>query len=152
MTDNTFEEAIRVALLNKRAQLEASRSIWVDIDDTVITLYGNQEKGEIGYNPNKRGRKSYLLRLATIPEPKEFVALELLGGKASAHGINGFFEKIIKNLPPNYVLEGIRADSGFFSESNLTWIEDQEVDYHVKAKQYSTSKKSDYSSKQNGKK
>ena len=143
MTDHTFEEleAILVALLNKRAKLEGPRSIWVDIDDTVIVLYGNQEKGEIGYNPNKRGRKSYLLRVATIHETREVVAMELLGGKASAHGIGDFFEKITKNLPSNYVLEGIRADSGFFSESNLTWIEDQEVDYHVKAKQYSTIKK-----------
>ncbi len=96
MDGGTLEEleVISVALLNKRASFEGPKSVWIDIDDTIITLYGEQENGEIGYNPKKRGRKSYRLRVATIHSTKEVIAMELLGGNASPHGIDGFFEKI----------------------------------------------------------
>lgn len=32
----------------------------IDIDSTVITLYGEQEHAEVGYNPQKQGRRSHL--------------------------------------------------------------------------------------------
>ena len=31
-----------------------------DLDSTVLTVYGRQERAEVGYNPKKRGRPSYL--------------------------------------------------------------------------------------------
>ncbi len=31
-----------------------------DLDSTVLTVYGRQERAEVGYNPEKRGRPSYL--------------------------------------------------------------------------------------------
>ncbi len=35
------------------------RRVLFDLDSTVLTLYGHQEKARIGYNPRKRGRPSY---------------------------------------------------------------------------------------------
>src|SRR3972149_9968874 len=37
----------------------AARAIF-DLDSTVLTVYGRQERAEVGYNPQKRGRPSYL--------------------------------------------------------------------------------------------
>ncbi len=44
----------RAALLGR-----PGRAIF-DLDSTVLTVYGRQERAEIGYNPKKRGRPSYL--------------------------------------------------------------------------------------------
>ncbi len=35
------------------------------MDTSVLTVYGQQKRPEIGYNPNKRGRRSYLALLCT---------------------------------------------------------------------------------------
>lgn len=133
-------EEILVALLHKRAELEGPKSVWIDIDDTVITLFGEQENGAIGYNPRYKGRKSYMLRVATIHSTREVIAVKLYDGKASGQEMGDFLDVVNKNLPKNYVLEGIRADSGFFSESNIEWIEEQEADYFIKVKKNTTIK------------
>ena len=40
--------------------LPAKRTTLIfDIDSVVVTIYGNQEKAKIGYNPKKHGRRSY---------------------------------------------------------------------------------------------
>ncbi len=36
----------------------------LDLDSTVLTVYGHQEKAAIGFNPKKRGRPSYLALLS----------------------------------------------------------------------------------------
>ncbi len=40
------------------------REVWLDIDDTVITLFGNQEGAVVGYNPRYRGRPSHKAKVA----------------------------------------------------------------------------------------
>jgi len=39
-------------------------SMWVDVDSSVKTAYGNQDGVEKGYNPHKRGASSYHPQLA----------------------------------------------------------------------------------------
>lgn len=36
------------------------RSVIFDLDSTVLTVYGRQRGAEVGFNPHKRGRPSYL--------------------------------------------------------------------------------------------
>jgi len=131
---------VNLALLHRRAEIEGPKEVWVDVDDTVITLFGEQEEGKVGYNPRYHGRPSLMLRVATIHETKEILAIELLDGKATGHNIQTFLDKIEANLPRNYVLAGIRADCGFFDEANLEWAEGHELDYLIKVKQNSTIK------------
>ena len=49
-----LHDAWRAAMLG-----EPSQAVF-DLDSTVLTVYGRQERAEVGYNPKKRGRPSYL--------------------------------------------------------------------------------------------
>ena len=43
----------------RRRMLSSMTSMILDLDTTVLTVYGRQEGSRIGYNPKKRGRPSY---------------------------------------------------------------------------------------------
>jgi hypothetical protein len=43
-----------------------------DLDSTVLTLYGQQEKARIGDNPRKRGRASYHPLVCFEGQTKDF--------------------------------------------------------------------------------
>ena len=47
------------SILSLKAQCDSPREVWLDIDDSVITVFGQQKGSEIGYNPRYRGRASY---------------------------------------------------------------------------------------------
>ena len=47
------------ALLDVKARMEPTREVWLDFNDTVVTLFGHQEGAEVGYNPRYRGRPSH---------------------------------------------------------------------------------------------
>lgn len=49
----------------------ALSDIWIDVDSEVDGVYGNQEGAEVGYNPHKKGQKSYHPLMAFIAETKE---------------------------------------------------------------------------------
>ena len=44
----------------RRAMLGQPPRAIFDLDSTMLTVYGPQERAEVGYNPKKRGRPSYL--------------------------------------------------------------------------------------------
>ena len=51
--------------------------MWIDVDSTVNEVYGNQEGVAAGYNPRKKGQKSYhlLMTFIFIKETKEVFCL-----------------------------------------------------------------------------
>src|SRR5438128_7678251 len=60
-----FARSGRQALLQlhdrwRTAMLGPTARAIFDLDSTVLTVYGRQERAEVGYNPKKRGRPSYL--------------------------------------------------------------------------------------------
>ncbi len=113
-------------LLCQKARTEPPRSVWLDVDDTVMTVFGDQEGAEIGYNPRYRGRPSYKAKVAFVAGSAELVNADLLGGKtASNGGFLPFFEQTLAAMPPRTVVEGVRMDKGFFDEANFTFLEDR---------------------------
>ncbi len=46
-------------MMRARNDLEGYEWITLDFDSYVRTVYGNQQRARIGYNPRKRGRKSF---------------------------------------------------------------------------------------------
>lgn len=56
--DSAKIEPLRRVLAATAKRTEGKKRI-LDFDSTAETVYGNQEDAEIGYNPNKHGRKSY---------------------------------------------------------------------------------------------
>ena len=40
--------------------------VTLDLDSSVKTVYGNQEGANVGYNPHKKGKKSYHLTVSKV--------------------------------------------------------------------------------------
>jgi len=129
-------------ILWRKACTENVREVWIDIDDTVITLFGDQEGGETGYNPRYHGRSSLKLKVAFVAETGELVYLRLVGGKANARkDLLDFIKEIEASLPPNYILKGVRADSGFPDQEVMGYLEERQIAYVFKLPKKATIKK-----------
>lgn len=124
------------ALLSLKADLDGPRSVWLDFDDSVITVFGNQEGSEVGYNPRYHGRSSYKVKVTFVSGSAELFNADLCGGKTASNG--GFLEFLKETLakidPRKTVVEGIRIDRGFFDEANFIYLEDEGLQYVCKGK------------------
>jgi hypothetical protein len=64
-------------LLARKAQSEGCRSVVLNIDDTVCTVYGDQEGAGVGYNPKKNGRQSFKEKVGILASTNEVINLTL---------------------------------------------------------------------------
>lgn len=127
--------SINKGLLARQAKFYGPREIMADFDDTVVTVFGNQEKACVGYNPRYHGRPSYKEKVGVISGTKEVVDLTLEeGSHNSNYEFLAFFKRFEESLPPEWILKRVRCDSGFFSDDNLTYFEDHGYEYTVKAR------------------
>lgn len=91
------------------------KSVTIDTDTTVHTLYGRQMGGRKSYNPKNKGKKSYQPILSFLAETKEFVAGELRNGdRPSGKQIARHLREVFQSLPRCVVRFFARADSGFY--------------------------------------
>jgi hypothetical protein len=126
-------QQINQSLLALKANIEGCREVWLDIDDTVITLFGNQEGGEVGYNPRYHGRPSYKAKVAFVSESAELANIRLYGGKTASNGqFAEFFKEMLALLPQMLIVKGVRMDKGFFDDKNFTFFEDNQIEYVCK--------------------
>ena len=134
--------SINRELLTRQAKFYGPREIMADFDDSVITVFGNQEKACIGYNPKYHGRPSYKEKVGVVSGTKEIVDLTLEeGSHNSNYEFLAFFKHFEGSLPPEWILKRVRCDSGFFSDDNLTYFEDHGYEYTVKARMTENMKK-----------
>ena len=68
----------------------ALSDMWIDVDSTVDGVYGNQQGADVGYNPRKKGQKSYHPVIAFVAETKEILHSWFRCG--SAYTSNGIVE------------------------------------------------------------
>ena len=116
----------------KKSQLEG---ITLDADSTVKTVYGNQQGAEKGFNPKKRGAKSYHPLLAFVSELKLVVNSWFRCGSAyTSNGIGEFIKQIKALLPSPIKQVFFRADSGFFNGALFALLESYHWTYLVKVK------------------
>ena len=108
--------------------------ITLDMDSTVITRHGTQEGAMRGYNPGKRGRPSHHPLLAFVAEARMVANFWLRPGNAhTANNALAFIESTLRHLGSKTV--GLfRADSGFFDEAILSFLEGRKIDYIISAK------------------
>ncbi len=52
----------------------------LDFDDTVCTVFGNQEGSANGYNPRYKGRPSFKVKVGIISKTNELLDLTLEAG------------------------------------------------------------------------
>lgn len=106
-----------------------------DLDSTVLVVYGRQEKARIGYNPRKRGRRSYFPLLCFEAQTRDFWHGELRPGDVGApRGALQCVRACFRKLPAKQHRVILRADKGFFDHKLIDWVEQQHAQYVIVAR------------------
>lgn len=91
---------INQRLLSLKAKSEGTKESAADFDDSVIKVFGSQERSDIGYNPKYHGRPSHKEKVGIISGAKELVDLTLEeGSHHSNHDFLDFFKRFESSLP-----------------------------------------------------
>ena len=107
----------------------------LDLDSTIFQRSGRQQGAAKGYNPQRPGRKSHHPLLAVLGEAQCVLHAWLRAGNTSAsRGISHFLSEALALLPAGWKLRTVRADSGFFSEELLEFLEERGLTYIVVAR------------------
>jgi hypothetical protein len=94
--------------------------IAVDIDSTVETIYGNQQGGRKGHNPQHRGKKGYRPVLCFIEQTREYLWGKLRKGETVSGEETAKMIHAIKDYLPACVKQVlIRADAEFISWASV---------------------------------
>lgn len=126
------------------AEAEARKRIWskrwfsritLDMDSTVIGVSGSQEGAEKGYNPEKKGQRSYHPLLCFVAETTECLHNWFRSGSAyTSNGAVEFLKECYERIPRRVAHIFVRADSGFFDGDLLDFLEDRQSEYLIKVK------------------
>jgi hypothetical protein len=114
-------------------------SLIFDLDSVVLTLYGHQQGARVGYNPKKKGRRSYHPLLCFEAYRQEFWQGSLRPGNTIANtGVVFFLQRCLAKVPACIARSRIRvrADSGFFGGKFIGTLENQGLGYVIVAKEY----------------
>jgi len=125
------------------AEDEARRKVWskqwfgrvtLDLDSSVRGVYGSQEGAAKGYNPHKKGQKSYHPVFCFIAENRECLHHWFRCGDAyTGNGAAEFIKECYSRRPKRVWKIIFRGDSGFFCGGNLDVIEEHQDEYLFKA-------------------
>ncbi|BBJ23370.1 transposase [Candidatus Nitrotoga sp. AM1P] len=108
--------------------------ITLDMDSTVITRYGTPEGGAKGYNAAKPGRLSHHPLLAFVAECRMVTNFWLRpSNSSSANNTLQFLESTLPHLESK-IVGLLRADSGFYDDAILTFLQGRHIDYIISAK------------------
>jgi len=104
----------------------------LDLDSTVSQRAGHQQGAAKGYNPRRPGRQSHHPLLAVLAEVPLVLHGWLRSGNAgAARGAVAFLSEALELLPLGLKLRCVRADSGFFEDPLLTFLEARDLPYLV---------------------
>lgn len=107
----------------------------LDLDSTVLERYGKQEGVKRGYNPRKPGRGSHHPLLAVLGEAYFILHGWLRSGNTAAgRGAVEFLKEGLAKLEGREWIRVVRADSGFFDQELLQYLEGLELRYIVVAR------------------
>ena len=109
--------------------------VTLDMDSTVIGVTGTQDGAAKGFNPQKKGQKSYHPLLCFVAETRECLHNWFRTGSAyTANGASEFIEECFTRLPKKIYKVFVRADSGFFDGKLIDVLEEKKSDYLIKVK------------------
>jgi hypothetical protein len=106
-----------------------------DLDSTVLTVYGHQERAEVGYNPKKRGRPSYLPLLCFEGNTQDCWDGSYHPGKTHVSTITvPMLVRAFSKMPAATHEVRVRADGAFFDHKIIEFIEQKRAFYVIVAK------------------
>jgi len=117
----------------------APTTLIFDLDSVVLTLYGQQQGARIGYNPKKKGRRSYHPLLCFEAHRQEFWHGSLRPGNSAANtGVVPFLQRCLAKVPSHIARSRIRvrADAGFFSGKLIGFLDQMGLGYVIVARLY----------------
>ena len=107
----------------------------LDLDSTVVTVFGHQEQAAVGYNPRYRGKRSYHPLLCLEANSSFLWDTELRPGNAGTwEGSVELLASCFLNVPPDIRELRVRADAGFGFGPVLEMIETRAAQYAVVAR------------------
>lgn len=118
------------------------RNLWgrrsaltLDLDTSVLTVYGRQEHAEIGYNPKKRGRRSYLALLGAEAATGDVWEASYHPGNAHPSTIfPAHLERAFAKIPQAVREVRVRADSAFYDRAIIEFLEAHAARYTIVAR------------------
>jgi hypothetical protein len=111
--------------------------ITIDFDSTVITRYGEQEGSAKGYNPNKKGRNSHHPLMAFISQTRMVANAWLRpGNTAASSSCIEFMQETFQRCLASKEVGLVRADSGFYTEDILNYLESEHKNYVIAVRLY----------------
>ena len=108
--------------------------VTLDFDGSVIGTGRFAEGTAVGFNKNKKGQRSYYPLFCTVAQTGQ--VLDILHRSGNVHdskGAQDFIISCIKQLREvlsNVIIE-VRMDSAFFSDTMVSMLESQEVEYTI---------------------
>lgn len=137
-----FSDAVWSFTMNNLFRLLKIKEDYLTFDSTVLTRYGDQEAVEIGYNPKKKGRGSHHPILAFLNRSRFIVNLwNRPGSTSSGNGIIEFAKQTLERIGTSVNILGVLADSGFYNEIFLDFLEEKKIEYVIAGVLYSTLQK-----------
>ena len=113
----------------------ALRTVTLDTDTTVHTLFGNQMGGRKGYHPKHQGKKSYPPILTFLAETRESVSGELHNGdRPPGPEIARHLKSVLAAVPLPVDTIFARADSGFYCGDAVVAYESRGVQFIISAR------------------
>lgn len=121
-------------LISRLPQLEKGYSL--DLDSTIFSRHGAQQQGAArGYNPRRPGRLSHHPLLAVLAEANFVLHSWLRSGNAgTSQGAAQFLSEALGLLGAQHRIRCVRADSGFYGDHFLSFLEERALPYIVVAR------------------
>jgi len=106
-----------------------------DLDSSVVTVFGRQQRAEVGYNPRYRGKRSYNPLLCLEANSSYLWDTELRPGNAGTwDGSVELMASCFVNVPSDIRELRVRADAGFGFNPVLEILEAGPAQYAVVAR------------------
>jgi len=106
-----------------------------DLDSTVLTVYGRQQRAQVAYNPKKRGRPSYLPLLCLEGNTQDCWEGSYHPGATHVSTITiPLLERAFPKLPDSIREVRVRADAAFFDHKIIEFIEGKRAFYAIVAR------------------
>jgi hypothetical protein len=108
----------------------------LDLDSTIFSRHGTQQQGAArGYNPRRPCRLSNHPLLAVLAEANFVLHAWLRSGNTGAgQGAVQFLSEALGLLGNAYHVHCVRADSGFYADNFLSFLEERALPYIVVAR------------------
>lgn len=136
-----FDSAEKIQMLKQvndqvtTRSLKNQKTVILDFDSSVETVYGEQKGTAVGYNPRDHGKASFHPLFCFDGISHTALNFELRAGDAyTSDGTADMLEDTLKRLPETIETLYSRGDKGFGSEKMYATCESKMIGYTIKMK------------------